>query len=327
MLKETLKFWASSCHVKGPLPPATTQDTVMKSCMRQVRTGGGGRDMAGPISYLGWQDFFLCIQPSAWWPLSSGEGGGLLDRSTICYFYKRLKTCLQKPRRNLLETLFSRKCTFCGEPAISLHSHTVPLVQWSTRLLPVMRDLGSIPRGVLMWNQDSPVIIVSLYWWPRHDWSLWPRLRRASSRTVTRPLCWQCDNSTWSHIAFLSQFHACCRSSFWLHDQHSPLLGGSPVESLKSHCIHTQFHWSSGPPVCFLSWGTWVQFPGGCLCKIGILLLALSRHNFKTIYNFYNIYNNSFVSNTHNALKWHFTDQYSTSIYQYLTVKNRSLLN
>jgi hypothetical protein len=25
------------------------------------------------------------------------------------------------------------------------------------------------------------------------------------------------------------------------------------VESLQSHCIHTQFHWSSGPPVCFPS--------------------------------------------------------------------------
>ncbi len=37
----------------------------------------------------------------------------------------------------------------CGELAISLHSYTVPLVQCSTRLLPVMRDLGSIPRGVL----------------------------------------------------------------------------------------------------------------------------------------------------------------------------------
>ncbi len=37
----------------------------------------------------------------------------------------------------------------CGEPAISLHSNTVPLVQWSTRLLPVMRDPGSIPRGYL----------------------------------------------------------------------------------------------------------------------------------------------------------------------------------
>ncbi len=52
----------------------------------------------------------------------------------------------------------------CGEPAISLHSHTVPLVPWSTRLLPVMRDPGSIPRGVLMWNDDSPVSVVSLHW-------------------------------------------------------------------------------------------------------------------------------------------------------------------
>ncbi len=41
------------------------------------------------------------------------------------------------------------KCTSCVEPAISLHSYTVPLVQWSSRLLPVMRDPGSIPRGYL----------------------------------------------------------------------------------------------------------------------------------------------------------------------------------
>ncbi len=50
------------------------------------------------------------------------------------------------------------------------------------------------------------------------------------------------------------------------------------VESLQSHCLHTQFHWSSGPPVCFLSWGTRVQSPGGYLCETGILLLALSRY-------------------------------------------------
>ncbi len=61
------------------------------------------------------------------------------------------------------------------------------------------------PGGVLMWNQDSPVSDVSLHWWPRRDWSsLQPRLRRASSQTVTRPSCWQCDNPTWSHTAFLS---------------------------------------------------------------------------------------------------------------------------
>jgi hypothetical protein len=36
---------------------------------------------------------------------------------------------------------------YCGEPAISLHSYTVPLVQWSTHLLPVMRDPGLNPQG------------------------------------------------------------------------------------------------------------------------------------------------------------------------------------
>jgi hypothetical protein len=38
--------------------------------------------------------------------------GGLLDRSTARYFYKRLKTSLHKPTGNFLENLFSRKCAF-----------------------------------------------------------------------------------------------------------------------------------------------------------------------------------------------------------------------
>jgi hypothetical protein len=50
------------------------------------------------------------------------------------------------------------------------------------------------------------------------------------------------------------------------------------VESLQSHCIHTQFHWSSGPPVCFPLWGNQVQSPGVDLCETGILLLVLSRY-------------------------------------------------
>jgi hypothetical protein len=40
----------------------------------------------------------------------------------------------------------------CGEPAISLHSHHFSQVQWTTHLLPVMRE------------PDSPVSIVSLHW-------------------------------------------------------------------------------------------------------------------------------------------------------------------
>ncbi len=56
-----------------------------------------------------------------------------------------------------------------GEPVQSLQSHCIyTQFHWSTHLLPVMRDLGLVPRGVLMWNQDSPVSVVSLqpcHWW------------------------------------------------------------------------------------------------------------------------------------------------------------------
>ncbi len=52
--------------------------------------------------------------------------------------------------------------TVWGYCAISLLWHHVSLVQRTTCLLPVMRDPGSIPRGILMWNQDSLVSIVSL---------------------------------------------------------------------------------------------------------------------------------------------------------------------
>ncbi len=142
-----------------------------------------------------------------------------------------------------------------------------------------MRDPGSIPMRVLIWNRDSSVSIVSLHWWPRRDWSLWSRLRQALSRTITRLSCRQSDNPTLSHTALLSRFHSRCRSSFRLHNWHSRLLGGSPVKSLQSHFIHTQFHWSSGTPICFPSWGTQVQSPGGYLCETGILLLAMSCYN------------------------------------------------
>jgi hypothetical protein len=156
------------------------------------------------------------------------------------------------------------------------------------RDIPVMRDPGSIPRGALMWNRDSSISIVSLHWWPRRDRSLWPRLRRASSRTITRLSCQQCDNPTWSHTALLPWFYACCRSSFQLHNWQSRLLGGSPVESLQSHCIHTQFHRSSGSHGFFPLRGTRVLSPGGYLCETGILLSCyikgLTHRTSETVY-------------------------------------------
>jgi hypothetical protein len=122
------------------------------------------------------------------------------------------------------------------------HSSTRPVVRPFAYL---MRDRGSIPRGKLVWPESS-VSVVSLHWWPQRDWSLWPCLRWASSQTVARPLCRQCDNPTWSHTALLSRFHASCRSFFRLYDRHSRLLGGT----LRRACNLTGFiHSSTGPVV------------------------------------------------------------------------------
>ncbi len=53
-------------------------------------------------------------------------------------------------------------CRTCNLTAISLHSHHVSLVQWTTRLLPVTREPGSTPLGGLVLNRESPVIVDSL---------------------------------------------------------------------------------------------------------------------------------------------------------------------
>jgi hypothetical protein len=50
-----------------------------------------------------------------------------------------------------------------GEPyeelAISLHLHHVSLVQWTTGLLPIMRDPGSIPRRYLC---ETGILLLAL---------------------------------------------------------------------------------------------------------------------------------------------------------------------
>jgi hypothetical protein len=91
-----------------------------------------------------------------------------------------------------------------------------------------------------MWNQDSPVSVVSLHWVPRRDWSLWPRLRRASSRTITRPSWRQCENPTWSHTALLSQFMLAAGPPFSFTANIVGCWGepwGEPVISLNSHHV------------------------------------------------------------------------------------------
>ncbi len=60
---------------------------------------------------------------------------------------------------------------------------------------------------------------------------------RPRLKPITRPLCWQCDNPTWSHTAFLSRFHALCRSPFRLHNHGVGCWGGG----LSRACNLTSF--------------------------------------------------------------------------------------
>ncbi len=129
---------------------------------------------------------------------------------------------------------------------------------------------GFNPQGGTYVKPDSPVSVVPLHWWPWRYWSLWPRLQQASSQTVTRPSCQQCDNPTWSHTALLSWFHAHCRSSFRLHNRNSQLLGGS----LWRACNLTAFIHSSTGPVfhqfAFRHKGPGINSQGGNYVKLGL---------------------------------------------------------
>ncbi len=92
-----------------------------------------------------------------------------------------------------------------------------------------MRDPGSIPRGVFMWNQDSPISVVSLCWWPRRNRSLWPHLRRLCpdpslghpADNVIIPLdlaepFWPGFTLTAGHASgFTTDIVSCCGGALW----------------------------------------------------------------------------------------------------------------
>ncbi len=92
-------------------------------------------------------------------------------------------------------------------------------------------------------------------------------------------MLWRACNPTWSHTAFLSWFHARCRSSFWLHNWLSRLLGGA----LWRACNPTSFSpYLTGPvDYPFASRHKRIGFksPGGYFCETGISLLALSHYS------------------------------------------------
>jgi hypothetical protein len=148
---------------------------------------------------------------------------------------------------------------------------------WSSGLpvcFPSQETQVQIPRGVLVWNRDSPVSVNSLHWWPRRDWSsteLCPQLSLGTrADNVTVPL----DLTQLSCPGFT--LAAGLPSGFTTTES---AAGGEPCgEPAISHDSHhvSLVQWTT----CFASRHKGPRFksPGGYLCETGILLLALSRY-------------------------------------------------
>jgi hypothetical protein len=194
-----------------------------------------------------------------------GLANNFTSPRTFTNTFLRLRdTFLVKP--NLLRLLH------CVEPAISLHSHHVSLVQWTNPLLPVTRDLGSNPLGGLMWNRDSPVATLVTPTWSDH-WLRHPQgASLGSAPTMCKP------RSTWSHSFPFSVSHLLQVSLLASQLTESAAGGepfGEPAISLHSHHVSLT-QWTN--PLLPVSRDLGSN-PLGDLCETGILLLALSRHN------------------------------------------------
>ncbi len=197
------------------------------------------------------------------------------------------------PPPSFLNFCHKQSLIYYFEIVESLQSHNIhTMSHWSRGLPARFLSWGTRVQspgggGVLMLNRDSPVGLVSLYWWSHMIWSLaslpfsgcFTRLSadnvksqqlRCPSVGASLGFAPTMCKLTWSHTALLSRFLAAQPTEL--------AAGGSSVESLQSHHIHNMSHWSSGLPVCFPLWGTRVQTPGVYLCETGILLLALSRY-------------------------------------------------
>jgi hypothetical protein len=75
------------------------------------------------------------------WQIHEEQQMAKKSRTTI------LQSCWIRKSNNSAVNIYIHFGPYCGVPAISLHSHHVSLVQWTTCLLPVTRDPGSNPQG------------------------------------------------------------------------------------------------------------------------------------------------------------------------------------
>jgi hypothetical protein len=143
---------------------------------------------------------------------------------------------------------------------------------WSSGLRVCTRV--QIPWGVLKWNWDSPVSVVPLHWWPRRNWSLWPRPEPSlgpCADNVIIPLDLtqlSCPGFTLAAglpSGFTTDGVGCWGGALWracILTPFSPCLTGPVDYPFASH--------HKGPGFKSL---------GGYFCETGILLLALSRYS------------------------------------------------
>ncbi len=175
-------------------------------------------------------------------------------------------------------TTGKQKWLLCEDPAISLHSHHVSLVHWTTRLLPVTRDPGSNPlrrylceTGILLaasrYIGDPDVIdhCGLVRGRPRPEPSLGPR---ADNMIIPLDLTQQsCPGFTLAAglpSGFTTDGVGCCGAALW---RACNLTSFSPCPT--------------GPvdyPFASRHKGPGFKSPGGYLCETGILLLAVSRY-------------------------------------------------
>jgi hypothetical protein len=154
---------------------------------------------------------------------------------------------------------------------------------WSSGLPVCFPSQGTqvqIPRGVLMWNRDSPDSVVSLHWWPwrvdHHCGLVWGGPRPEPSLgpradNVIIPL----DLTKLSCPGFT----LAAGLPFWLHNHGVGCWGGA----LWRACNLTSFSPCLTGPVDYLfasrHKGPRFKSPGGYLCETRILLLELSCYN------------------------------------------------
>ncbi len=140
-----------------------------------------------------------------------------------CVFSDRIRN-RKEPHEQLKWEGLWRACDLTA----FIHSSTGPVVHpFAFR----HEGPGFNPQGVLMWNRDSPVTVVSLHWWPWRDWPLWSRLRQLRPEPS---LGRRADNV----IIPLDLTQLFCPSF---------TLTADPPSGFTTDM---QFNWSSGPPVC-----------------------------------------------------------------------------